>query len=235
MKRMVGLILLFAPFALFSQQGTPQPQAENPPKPHKSIGIGVMAGFDFSNITNASQVHTSSRTGYHFWAECWARYLINYSAPGPEIIYSRRGYNYKDSSNGTGSIDLDYIGLSQLLAINITKWVQIQIGGQTSYLLNARADSSQSTGNASVDKALSFYNRFDYGFGGGVEIHPFMGLMVGARYNISLNNLYKTPTSFSSSGGTPSFYPSASSINLKNNVIQVFLANGYRGFDFSEI
>ncbi len=222
MKRMVGLILLFAPFALFSQQATPQPQSENPPKPHKQIGIGIMAGFDFSNITNASQVNASSRTGYHFG-------LVLGTVPRrilgsrTEIIYSRRGYNYKDSSNGTGSIDLDYIGLSQMLAINITKWVQIQIGGQTSYLLNAKADSSKSTGIASVDKALSFYNRLDYGFGGGVEVHPIACLMIGARYNISLNNLYKAPSSFSSSGGTPSFYPSTSSINLKNNVIQVFL------------
>ena len=117
--------------------------------------------------------------------------------------------------------------MNQLLAINITKYVQIQIGGQTSYLLNARADSSQpSTGNASVDKAISFYNRFDYGYGVGVEIHPFMGLLVGARYNVSERNLYKQPTSFSTSGGTPSFYPSASSISLKNNVVQVFI--GYR-------
>jgi hypothetical protein len=224
MKQMFGLILLFAPFALFSQQDPAK--SNNTPKPHKSIGIGVMAGFDFSNITNSSMINASSRTGYHFG-------LVLGTVPHKllgsrtELIYSRRGYNYKDSGSSAGSIDLDYIGLSQLLAINITKWVQIQIGGQTSYLLNAKADSSQpSTGNASVDKALSFYNRFDYGFGGGVEIHPFMGLMVGARYNISLNNLYKQPTSFSGSGGTPSFYPSASSINLKNNVIQVFL--GYR-------
>src|ERR1700761_3538487 len=194
MKRMVGLILLFAPFILFSQQATPQTtQAETPPKPHKSIGIGVMAGFDFSNITHAAQVNASSRTGYHFGLVLGTvpRKLLGSRT---ELIYSRRGYNYKDSTNGTGSIDLDYIGLSQLLALNITKWVQIQIGGQISYLLNAKADSSHSTGNASVDKALSFYNRLDYGFGGGVEVHPFMGLMVGARYNISLNNLYKAPT-----------------------------------------
>jgi hypothetical protein len=223
MNKLVGLILLFIPFSLFSQQESDK--SEKTSKSHKSIGIGVLAGFDFSNITNASMVNASSRTGYHFG-------LVLGTVPHKilgsrtELIYSRRGYNYKDSSS-SGSIDLDYIGLSQLLAINITKYVQIQIGGQTSYLLNAKADSSQpSTGNASADKALSFYNRLDYGFGAGVEIHPFMGLLVGARYNISLNNLYKQPTSFSSSGGTPSFYPSASSISLKNNVVQVFI--GYR-------
>jgi hypothetical protein len=225
MKKLVGLILLFAPFALFSQQESDKSEKTSKPKPHKSIGIGIKAGFDFSNITNASMVNASSRTGYHFGLLIGGgnAHLLGSRT---EIIYSRRGYNYHDSGSA-GSINLDYIGLAQLMVINITKYVQIQIGGQTSYLLSVKADSSQpSTGSASADKALSFYNRLDYGFGGGVEIHPFMGLLVGARYNISLNNLYKQPTSFSSSGGTPSFYPSSSSIDLKNNVIQVFV--GYR-------
>ncbi len=223
MNKLVGLLLLFAPFALFGQQETDK--SEKKSKPHKMIGIGIKAGFDFSNITNASMVNASSRTGYHFGLliGTGSKHLLGSRT---ELIYSRRGYNYKDSASA-GSINLDYIGLAQLLTINITKYVQIQIGAQTSYLLTVKADSSQpSTGNASADKALAFYNRFDYGYGGGVEIHPFVGLLVGARYNISLNNLYKQPTSFSTSGGTPSFYPSASSISLKNNVIQVFV--GYR-------
>ena len=104
MNKLVGLILLFAPFALFSQQETDK--SEKTSKPHKSIGIGVMAGFDFSNISNASQVNASSRTGYHFGAFIGggSKHILGSRT---EIIYSRRGYNYKDSGN-TGSIDLDY-------------------------------------------------------------------------------------------------------------------------------
>jgi hypothetical protein len=63
-----------------------------------------------------------------------------------------------------------------------------------------------------------------------VEIHPFMGICVGARYNISLTNLYKSDFSSMSTGtGTttpPSFIPSTSNLNLKNNVIQLYA--GYR-------
>ena len=112
------------------------------------------------------------------------------------------------------------------MAINITKYVQIQLGGQFSYLLNAKADSSQpSTGNASADKILSFYNRFYYGFAVGLEIHPYAGIIIAAKYNISLNNLYKQPSA-TGNDSIPSFIPSASSINLKNNVVQLSL--GYR-------
>jgi len=225
MKKALGLVALFAPFALFSQQDSTKVKK---PKTHHSIGIGIKAGFSFSNITNASQVNASSRTGYHFGL------LLGTSSKSilgsrTEFLYSRRGYNYAASATDNGSIDLDYIQLAQLLAINITKYVQIQIGAETSYLLSAKADSSlPSTGNASADKAINYYNRFDYGYGGGIEIHPIAGLLIGARYNISLANLYKTPTSYTvgSSGQPPSFVPSTSSINLKNNVVQLFV--GYR-------
>ena len=220
MKKIAGFILLFAPFALFSQE---QPAKKEKKPEHHYIGIGIKAGFNFSNISNASMINNSSRTGYHF-----GLFLApsNKSILGSrtELIYSRHGYNYKDSGSA-GSVNLDYIMLAQLLAINITKYVQIQLGAQTSYLLSAKADSSiPSTGSPSTDKLISYYNRIDYGYGLGVEIHPVMGLLIGARYNVSLANLYKQPSSYISSNGTPpSFVPSTSSINLKNNVIQLFV------------
>jgi hypothetical protein len=64
---------------------------------------------------------------------------------------------------------------------------------------------------------MNFYNKFDYGYGGGIEIHPVSGLLIGARVNISLGNLYD-PSSYSS-GTAPSFIPK---IDVKNNVFQIF-------------
>ena len=61
---------------------------------------------------------------------------------------------------------------------------------------------------------MGYYNQFDYGFGAGVELHPVLGLLIGARYNISLNNMYKGIQT----GQVPSF----SSVDAKNNVVQIF-------------
>jgi hypothetical protein len=67
---------------------------------------------------------------------------------------------------------------------------------------------------------MDFYNKFDFGFAGGIEIHPFKGLLVGARYNISFGNLYKDPSSYEMNGSVPpSFIPP---VNVKNNVLQLF-------------
>jgi hypothetical protein len=107
------------------------------------------------------------------------------------------------------------------MSINITKYVSLQIGAQMAFLLNAKADSSApSTGNPQADRIMDFYNRFDYGAAGGVEIHPFKGILLGARMNISFGNVYKDP---STTGGQPNFFPS---VDAKNNVVQIFA--GYR-------
>jgi Outer membrane protein beta-barrel domain len=191
-----------------------------------SIGIGIKAGLNFANVTNASSISSSNQTGFHAGI-LFAPSSKSIIGSSTELLFSRQGYNYATGTN-SGSVNLDYIILQQLMDINVTKFVQIQLGAQFAYLINAKADSSQSynTGNAEANSILSYYNRYDYGFGGGVEVHPIKGLLVGARYNISLNNLYKQPSSYGTGTTPPSFIPNASSINLKNNVVQLFA--GYK-------
>ena len=180
----------------------------------QGLGIGLKAGYNFANVTNASSINNSSRAGYLFgiFLAPQSKGIIT---SRHEFIYSRQGYNF-DNGTTTGNVNLDYIIIPQMLGINITKFVQLQLGMQLAYLLNAKADStSKSGGNTgSYGSVMSYYNPFDYGFGAGVELHPVLGLLIGARYNISLNKMYKSLQS----GQQPSF----SAIDAKNNVVQVF-------------
>ncbi len=223
MKKLVSLTLLMNLFFVITQAQTPGSNSSKKNKGSK-LGIGIKAGLNFANVSNASSINSSSQTGFHagvFFGGGSKSILGSRT----ELMYSQQGHGFSSDST-KGSVKLGYIMLAQLMAINITRFVQIQVGAQMGYLLNAKAGSSmQSTGNQSADKILAFYNRFDYGFGGGVEIHPIAGLLVGARYNISLSNLYKQPSATDSSGN-PSFIPSSSSFNFKNNVVQIFI--GYR-------
>ncbi len=54
----------------------------------------------------------------------------------------RQGYDYKTSST-TGSVHLDYILLPQLMCINITKFVQLQAGGQVAFLVSGKVKQRQ--------------------------------------------------------------------------------------------
>ena len=207
----LALIIMLLPLSLFSQK--------------ESMGFGIKAGMNFSNVINASQINTSNQQGFNAGL-IMAPESKSIIGSRTELLFSRQGYNYATGS-GTGAVNLDYIVLAQLMSIRVTKFFEIQIGGQMAYMVSAMADNSkQYTSNNQVNSVIELYNRYDYGFGAGVEFHPVKRLLVGARYNISIPDLYKPPT-FAPTDSIPSFMPSTPTINLKNNLFQL-----YAGFKF---
>jgi hypothetical protein len=184
----------------------------------KVIGIGIKGGLNFANITNAGDINGSSRTGF-MGGLFFAPPSKSIISSRTELIYSRQGYNFK-TNTVDGSVDLDYIVLPQLMGINITRFVQLQIGAQMAYLLNAKADSSKpASANNPYASLMEYYNRFDYGAAAGIEIYPVKNLLIGARFNISFGKLYKDPSEVGNGSEPPSFFPR---VDAKNNVVMVF-------------
>ena len=199
MKNIIAAILIAAPLLSFSQ-------------------LGIKAGINFANVTKTSDINNSSRSGFHggvFMAPA-SKGVMGFRT---ELLFSQQGYNYESGTN-TGNVNLNYIVFPQYMTINITKVFQIQFGGQFAFLINAKADSSNNTGSGTnpYGELMDYYNTFDYGYGGGIEVHPIKGLLVGARFNISLSKLYKDMGT-SSPGTPPSFIPD---VDVKNNLFQVF-------------
>ena len=191
--------------------------------------LGIKAGLNFTNVTNVSSVNNQSSSGFNagiFYTTPYTRVIGSKT----ELVFSRQGYNYETGAV-TGKANLDYIMLPTYMCINITKYFQIQLGMQFGYLMNANVDSASKNNTGipgSVSGALSYYNRFSYSIGGGVEVHPFKGLLVGARLNVGLTNLYKMPdvstitamTAMTTMTAQPSFVPD---VNIKSNLLQIYL------------
>ena len=211
MKKLLICLILALPNFLFAQ-------------------IGIKAGLNFANVTKASSINNDSRTGFNagiFFSPGSGGVIGSHT----ELLFSRQGYNYKTNTN-TGTVNLDYIMLPQFLAINITRYFQIQVGAQVAYLLNAKVDSSNDAFGGSSNpygSLLNVYNRFDYGFGGGLQVHPVSGLIVGARFNISLGNLYEDPSTYNN-GGSTTAYNFIPKVDVKNNVFQL-----YAGWRFGKV
>ena len=224
MKNIYCALLVLLPVLAFSQQDSTKTAKQNKKPSHSSLGIGIKAGLNFTNITSASEINNGSETGYQvgLFLDPSSKSILSSRT---ELLYSHQGYNFATGQT-TGKVYLDYIMLAQLMSINITHFVQIQIGTQIAYLINAKVDSNMiSTGYAPADALLSYYNRIDFGFSGGIEVRPFLGIIVGARYNLSLTNLYNIPTT-TSGQLPPSFIPTTGDINFKNNLLQIYA--GYR-------
>jgi hypothetical protein len=147
-----------------------------------------------------------------------------------ELLYSKQGFDYTNPNGVTGTVSNDYLMIPQMMTINITKFVQLQAGAFAGYLLNTK-DSNQpksTTDNDPSKAALDLMNRFDYGAAGGIEIHPFKGLILNVRYNMGFAKLYKEQSDIAQTTPSASFNPLAryENIDTKNAVIQ--LSAGYR-------
>lgn len=176
--------------------------------------IGLKAGINFANVSNANALSSSNRSGFHVGLVL-APPSKKILSSRTELIFSRQGYNYKSASN-SGEVNLNYIQFGQMMSINITKVFSLLLGAQTAYLLNASVDSTNASGNnTNSNGMLGLFNRFDYGYALGAEVHPFKGLLVGGRYNVSLNKLFESVQT----GQRPSF----SSQDAKNNVVQLYI------------
>ena len=195
MKKILYFILMICPFVTMAQ-------------------IGIKAGVNFAKVSNASSINSSNKSGFNvgiFLAPPSKKILSSRT----ELVFSRQGYDYKNSNN-TGNVNLDYIQMGQLASINITKYFSLLFGAQTAYLVSAQADSTKNSGGSpgAYNGIMNLYNRIDYGYAVGAEVHPVLGLVIGARYNVSLAKVYKDIQSFQR--------PSFSSEDAKNNVVQIF-------------
>ncbi len=224
MKKLLSILfmLIAAMNFVFAQTPTSPPPSNQSDKKNKKppMGIGVKGGMNFANVTKVSDLNNSKTTGFVFGAFL-APPSKSIISSRTELLYSKQGYNYADQTN-TGTVNLQYIILPQLMGINITKFVQLQVGMQMAYLINATADSTKpASGSNPYAPIMDYYNRFDYGAAGGIEVYPIKNVLIGARLNISFGDLYKDPMSVEGgTGAPPSFIPK---VDVKNNVLQVFL------------
>lgn len=189
-------------------------------------GIGLKAGLNFINVKNVksiSDANSTSKTGFMAGAY-WVPPVNGIMGYRSEVIFSRQGYDFKTTST-TGEVMMDYIMLPQLMTFNITKFFQLQVGGQVSFLIRAKADSvSNSSAPATLKNAMDYYNKFNYGAAGGLEIKPIAGLIIGGRYNAFFGNLNEQSSS-ASTPGLPSFIPTDGK-KLKNGLLQLYI--GYQ-------
>jgi hypothetical protein len=201
---LVGLLLI-ATATGFSQS---QPDLEKVTKTH----FGIKGGLNFSNANDATNFASyKSKEGFMVGGFIAAGSSKNGMGFRTELIFTRQYLSVQNGSMKPATVNSDYISIPHLTTFSIAKVVQLQVGGQMSILINAK--QNEGSGGKSV---ADFYSKLKYGVTGGVEIHPFRGLIIGGRYSVDVTNAYKTPIS---SVMMP--YPfNLSTTNLKGGLFQ---------------
>lgn len=104
-----------------------------------------------------------------------------------EVVFTSQNFSFT-ADGKKSAIKQQYLYLPQFTTIGIGKFVQLHVGGQIGFLLNA----NQSGDGKSKESISSVMNKLDYGAAGGLEIYPFKGLILGGRYNMNFGKDYKT-------------------------------------------
>jgi hypothetical protein len=220
MKKSFSLLLalIVVVSVIQAQDVSTNEQSKNDYKPR----FGLKAGYNISYANGSNSGFTPGNNNGFMIAGFFGstgKSVIGYRS---EIVFSRQGYTYDDAGKNT-YVTNDYIYLPQFTTINITKYLQLQAGMQIGYLLNSKTSNADKGSDSSL---LSFMNRIDYGFAAGIEIYPFKGFILGARYNLGLGKMYKQ---YDVSTTDPPPFPlpfDPATIDLKSGSLQFFI--GYR-------
>jgi len=211
--RMIRIILLLITFLSFDAVAQDHPAKQ-------SLGLKAGVNFTFLNLPKSfdARNHTGFMVGGYFSPRSFSRFGFR-----SELLFSRQGYDYQHNRQ-TGSVLLNYLMLPQLTTFNITHFFQLQAGGQIAILVKTKVDSSASPSSLpATPNNNDYFNKLNYGLAGGLEIKPFAGLFVGARYNLFFN-LFNDASS--SPATVPSYAPFYQG-QLKNGLLQV-----YAGYTF---
>lgn len=212
------VILLVAAFTVSAQSGPDYSKLAKTKSP-RSRELGIRAGYNIPRLAGQKNLDfkPGTQNGYTVSASFSPR---SRSGLGfrTELVFSSQHFSFDGNGNKT-NLTQQYIYMPQFTTIGITKFVQLQIGAQVGYLLNAKSSAEEESGN----KVMKLMNRLDYGAAGGLEIYPFKGLILGGRYNVSLGKTYKQPTG----AGTLNPFPfSPADLKGNNSVLNFYI--GYK-------
>jgi hypothetical protein len=229
MKQVLVLTLLLAvtASAVKAQSGLQDAQGPNLSKAFKDMDdtqprFGIKAGYNVAKVTGSTTSYSPDTKNGFMVAAFYSPATKSGFGYRSELVFSRQGFGF-DEGGTKNSITSDYLYLPQFTTFGITKFVQLQVGGQIGYLLKSSKEKSSESKSQDI---TSFANRIDYGAAAGVEVYPFKGLILGGRYNFSFGDAYKQqPTGTTTPIPNPlPFNPS--DVKGKNAVINFFV--GYR-------
>ncbi|AKQ47353.1 hypothetical protein TH63_19590 [Rufibacter radiotolerans] len=166
--------------------------------------IGLKAGANYSNLSGAE-----NQDIYDYKLGFVGGLTGNFSLSGdnflsvqPELLFSQRGYQYRDEEytignttyKSKGDINYNYLDLPVMLRIN-TGGLFFEGGPQVSYLLGIKDNTETKINNQDYDQSRRVSKddlaELEIGYAAGLGYQMENGLSLGLRYTGGINKLAK--------------------------------------------
>jgi Outer membrane protein beta-barrel domain len=158
--------------------------------------FGIKGGLNLSNLYSGDVGDENLKVGINLGL--MAKMPINNGfAIQPEVLYSSQGsriqYNNFILGRGEYRFNLNYVQIPVLAVVNLGEYFNIHVGPYAAFLTSANIKDLHDDGTIEDIRDLNVdnFNRFDYGFAGGVAFET-KGFTLGARYNYGLKEVGKS-------------------------------------------
>ncbi len=181
-------LLLVSAFAIFGLSNSIKAQ---------NVDFGLKTGLNISNFTGGD-ADRNNLFGFQIGGFAEFELSDNFSLQ-PELLYSRQG----SEVNNSVKIKVDYLAIPLMAKYYLSEKLSLEAGPQFSFLVNDKAEFTDS----SVPDAETDASSFDFGLNIGLGFDISSNLFTQARYNYGITTVVENP-------------------DIKNSVFQISL--GYK-------
>jgi opacity protein-like surface antigen len=177
---------------------------------HAEVQFGLKGGLGISDISVASSISKSSRTGLQFGGVIIQKISDNFSMQY-EALYSQKGFVESQSLSGVDykfETNLDYLEVPVLAKFKLDKTWSVYAGGYAAFAMSKklRVKTSANSSTTETDRNDDFTNSLDYGLLLGAQAKIHEKWILEARYNLGLADTLKV---------------NKSTVDSKNNTISL--------------
>lgn len=158
-------------------------------KAQSDFTFGPKFGLNLSNVSNSDG---NVKASIHLGAFATAK-ITDFVGLQAELLYSRQGWS--DSYDVPGlakdvkvKCRVNYLNIPVLARLYVWDHLSVDLGPQLGFALNAKAREKYS--GKTVKSKISHLNTIDVSFAVGASYELNWGILVSARYNIGLTNVF---------------------------------------------
>lgn len=165
--------------------------------------IGLKAGVNYSNLAGdlSSEAQNENKLGFVGGIGTSIPLMADgFLSIAPELLYSQKGYKYRDDEfkvgnntmKYTGKVDFSYLDVPVLLKVNASGLI-FEGGPVGSYLLSVKDRSEVMTNNTKTNNVNKInredLGKFEIGYAAGVGYMTPGGFSLNLRYNGNISKL----------------------------------------------
>ena len=171
------------------------------------MAFGVKGGLNVATLSNTAQGNTDTvLLGFHVGVFGEFKVTDKFAVQ-PEILFSTQGNKSKSSQDFGGGFSsssedktkLGYLNIPVMAKFYVTDDFSIEAGPQIGFLMSAKSEDTTTdvgggptTTTSSTTDVKDKLNSVDFGLNFGLGYNIGANIVVGARYDLGLNDIQKT-------------------------------------------